>query len=141
LLQSCGPSLLWAAFDLLAPLAGGLLRPRGRGGEECQADGGEEEALGASFAAAARGFGAQKALLLLVEEQSPLRLRAICTTGKLSADQIRACERGKSVSGVSPSVIRSVLASQRPELVEDARLRSEASGTPSLAEGGAGDPG
>jgi DNA-binding NtrC family response regulator len=105
---------------------------------ELSSDGGEQEALSASFAASARGFGAEKALLLSVEQTDPLRLRAICTTGKLSPGQVRACERGESVPGVSPSVIRSVLASRRPELIEDARLRSEPSRTPSLAAGGYG---
>src|SRR5262245_17242913 len=73
--------------------------------------GGEEEAVRASFAAAARGFAAQKALLLLVEEREPLRLRSIQALGELTSEQIRACERGESVPGVSPSVIRRVIAS------------------------------
>jgi hypothetical protein len=68
---------------------------------ELSSDGGEQEALSASFAASARGFGAEKALLLSVEQTDPLRLRAICTTGKLSPGQVRACERGESVPGVS----------------------------------------
>src|SRR5215467_11722363 len=102
---------------------------------ELASDGGEQEALSASFAASARGFGAEKALLLSVEQADPLHLRAICTTGALSAAQIRACERGESVPGVSPSVIRSVLASQHPELIEDARLRSDVSQTQSLQAG------
>src|SRR4051794_6927053 len=40
-------------------------------------EGGEEAALRASFEAAARGFGAQKALLLVIEQPEPLRLRSI----------------------------------------------------------------
>lgn len=57
-------------------------------------DGDPETALRASFAAAARGFGAQKALLLLVEEREPLRLRAIHVLGKLTPEQVKACEQG-----------------------------------------------
>src|SRR5258707_8720138 len=98
-------------------------------------DGGEEAALRASFAAAARGFGAQKALLLVVEQAEPLRLHAIHTLGPLTREQIAACERGDSVRGVSPSLIQRVVASGRPELIEDLRLRADASHTPSL-EGG-----
>jgi len=98
-------------------------------------DGGEEAALRASFEAASRGFGARKALLLVVEQAEPLRLRAVHVMGKLAAEQIAACERGESVRGVSPSVIHRVVASGRPELIEDLRLRADASHTPSL-EGG-----
>ncbi|HEX9941063.1 MAG TPA: sigma-54-dependent Fis family transcriptional regulator [Thermoanaerobaculia bacterium] len=97
------------------------------------ADGDEEAALRASFEAAARGFGARKALLLLVEEREPLRVRSIHVLGKLTPEQIRACERGESVRGVSPSVIQRVIETGQPELIEDPRLREEASRTPSLA--------
>src|SRR4051812_37852837 len=98
-------------------------------------DGGEEAALRASFEAAARGFGARKALLLVVEQAEPLRLRAVHALGRLTAEQVAACERGESVRGVSPSVIQRVVASGRPELIEDPRLSADASRTPSL-EGG-----
>lgn len=98
-------------------------------------DGDEEAALQASFEAAARGFGAQKALLLLVEEREPLRLRAVHVLGKLTPEQVKACERGESVRGVSPSVILRVIEAGRPELIEDPRLQADASRTPSL-EGG-----
>jgi DNA-binding NtrC family response regulator len=98
-------------------------------------DGDEESALRASFEAAARGFGARKALVLLVEEREPVRLRAIHVVGKLSAEQVEACERGESVHGVSPSLIQRVIASGRPELIEDPRLKEDASRTPSLSGG------
>src|SRR4051794_11564050 len=98
-------------------------------------DGGEEAALRASFEAAARGFGAQKALLLIVESVKPLRLRAVHALGKLTEEQIKACEQGESVRGVSPSLIQRVVASGRPELIEDPRLAADASHTPSLAGG------
>jgi DNA-binding NtrC family response regulator len=98
-------------------------------------DGDEEAALRASFEAAARGFGAQKALVLLVEEGEPGRLRAVHVVGKLSAEQVGACERGESVRGVSPSLIQRVIAAGRPELIEDPRLKEDASRTPSLSGG------
>src|SRR3954462_11173178 len=74
-------------------------------------DGGEEAALRASFEAAARGFGAQKALLLVIEQPEPLRLRAVHTLGQLTKEQISACERGDSVRGVTPALIQRVVAS------------------------------
>jgi DNA-binding NtrC family response regulator len=95
-------------------------------------EGGEVEALRASFADAALGFGADNALLLLIEAADPLRLRALEVRGRLRPDQVRACESGESVKGVSPSVIRSVIASRRPELIRDPRLRPAASRTASL---------
>ena len=98
-------------------------------------DGDQEAALGASFEAAARGFGAQKALLLRVEEQEPLRLRAVHVLGRLATEQVAACERGESVRGVSPSVIYRVIETGEPELIGDPRLQADASRTPSL-EGG-----
>jgi DNA-binding NtrC family response regulator len=98
-------------------------------------DGDQETALRASFEAAARGFGAQKALLLQVEERNPLRLRAVHVLGKLTPEQVGACERGESVRGVSPSVIYRVIETGAPELIEDPRLQEDASQTPSL-EGG-----
>lgn len=99
-------------------------------------DGDQETALKASFEAAARGFGARKALLLLVEERDLLRLRSIHVLGNLTAEQVKACERGESVRGVSPSVIHKVIESGRTELIKDPRLQDDASRTPSLEGGG-----
>src|SRR5690349_17212776 len=109
------PQLLVAMNELLGALSN---------------DGGEELALAKAFAASFLGFGAQKGLLLLVEEAAPLRLRALHTQGGLSADQVRACERGESVRGVSSSVLREVVAGGRPVLIEDPRLQADASRTP-----------
>jgi transcriptional regulator with GAF, ATPase, and Fis domain len=97
-------------------------------------DGDQEAALQASFEAVARGFGAQKALLLLVEEREPLHLRAVHVVGRLTPEQVAACERGESVRGVSPSVILRVIATGAPELIEDPRLQADASRTPSLGD-------
>lgn len=124
----------------------GLIKPQGRSYTELlgamnellavlSRDGDQEAALRASFEAAARGFGAQKALLLLVEERAPMRLRAVHVLGKLTPEQVGACERGESVRGVSPSVIYRVIETGEPELVEDPRLQADAAQTPSL-EGG-----
>jgi transcriptional regulator with GAF, ATPase, and Fis domain len=112
------PQLLVAMNELLGALSN---------------DGGEELALEKAFAASFLGFGAQKGLLLLVEEADPLRLRALHTQGGLSADQVRACERGESVRGVSSSVLREVVVSGRPVLIEDPRLQADASRTPALS--------
>jgi hypothetical protein len=54
-------------------------------------DGGEEAALRASFEAAARGFGANKALLLVVERPEPLRLRAVHVLGNLTRELRFGC--------------------------------------------------
>lgn len=99
-------------------------------------DGDQETALRASFEAAARGFGARKALLLLVEDRSPLRLRNVHVLGNLTPEQIKACEKGDSVGGVSPSVIQRVIESGRTELIEDPRWQADAALTPSLEGGG-----
>src|SRR5688500_8078813 len=99
-------------------------------------DGDQETALKASFEAAARGFGARKALLLLVEDRDPLRLRNIHVLGNLTPEQIKACERGESVRGVSPSVIERVIENGGTELIEDPRLQADAARTPSLEGGG-----
>jgi len=94
--------------------------------------GDEKDALSLSFDAAAQGFGADKALLLLVQNEEPLRLRSVCARG-LSEKQVVACERGDSVKGVSSSVIRSVLASRRALVVDNPYLRPESDMTPALA--------
>jgi DNA-binding NtrC family response regulator len=93
--------------------------------------GGEEKALRTSFEDAARGFGADKALLLLVEQADPLRLRRVHVEG-LTDPQVDACERGESVPGVSASVIRAVVGSRATQVIAKPRLWSELSPTPAL---------
>jgi len=97
-------------------------------------EGGERAALVASFDVAAVGFGAQRALLLQIEGTEPLRLHTLHVAGKLAPQQIRACERGEPVEGVSPSVIERVILSGQAELIEDPRLHADAGRTPSLAD-------
>ncbi len=82
----------------------------------------EDDALVRSFESAARGFGAEKALLLRVEGLEPLRLRHITVIG-LSEAQVLACERGESVPGVSASVVRAVLQTRKPRVIENPYLR------------------
>jgi hypothetical protein len=85
-------------------------------------DGGpDEDALRRSFEASADGFGAEKALLLVVEGREPLRLRAIASRG-LSAREVAACERGWSVPGVSSVRIREAVLGGVPVMVQDSEL-------------------
>jgi len=98
-------------------------------------DGDERAALERSFEATADGFGARNALLLLVEGVEPLALACVHARGTLTRAQTQACERGESVKGVSPSVIRRVAQGGQAELIADPRLRQDAGRTTSL-EGG-----
>lgn len=95
--------------------------------------GDEYDALRRSFEHAAAGFGAEKALLLLVEEQEPLRLRGVCLKG-LSEKQVQACERGESIRGVSSSVIRSVVVSRQLTLIGNPLLHADSYATPAIEE-------
>ena len=85
-------------------------------------DGGhDEDALRRSFETSADGFGAEKALLLVVATSEPLRLRAIASRG-LSAREVAACERGWSVPGVSSTRIREAVLGGAPVMVQDSEL-------------------
>src|SRR5262245_50812933 len=76
--------------------------------------GAEEEALRDSFQAATVGCGARKALLLLVEGLSPIRMRALEVKGNLNLEQVRALEEGRSAPGVSATAIRRVIEAKEP---------------------------
>lgn len=93
--------------------------------------GDEAAALERSLESAARGFGADKALLLRVECAQPLRLRRLAVRG-LSERQVVACERGESVPGVSSSVIRAVVGSRRARVVRNPYLLGDGEETPAL---------
>jgi DNA-binding NtrC family response regulator len=100
-----------------------------------RAGGDEKEALARSFEHAAHGFGAEKALLLLVSpaDGGEVRLRSACVRG-LSEAQVAACESGQSVPGVSSSVIRAVVQSRQPKLLENPLFKPRPDGeTPALA--------
>ena len=94
---------------------------------------GEQEALQDSFAAAAEGAGARKALLLAVDASEPVRLRCIARIGKLSDAQVQACERGESVHGVSSSTIRDVIQTRSIRIIEDPRLTASSHQTTAFA--------
>ncbi len=85
--------------------------------EVLTAGGDEEAALTRSFEQAAKGFAADRALLLMVEKRDPLVLRRICVRG-LSEAEVQACERGESAPGVSASLLRSVCTTRVPVAVE-----------------------
>jgi hypothetical protein len=77
------------------------------------------EVLRRSVTATADGFGAQKMLLLVVEDTEPWVLRAEASVG-LTRDEIAACENGRSVPGVSATCVREALSKARAVLVQDA---------------------
>jgi DNA-binding NtrC family response regulator len=95
------------------------------------AGGREEEALERSFEQASRGFAAEKALLLLVESQEPLRLRRLLVYG-LTEPQVRACESGASLKGVSSSVIRGAIQTRRVGLIPNPLGGADPHVTPAL---------
>jgi hypothetical protein len=97
------PALFLALDEVLEALADG--RP-------------DEDALKRSFEASADGFGAEKAILLIVEEGGPQHLRALASRG-LSWEEVAACEKGLSVAGVSSSCIRQALEGRVPIMVQD----------------------
>jgi hypothetical protein len=97
------PALFLALDDVLETLGSG--RP-------------DEDALQRSFEWSADGFGAEKALLLIVEDRAP-GLRALASRG-LTPQEVEACESGRSVPGVSSSRIREAMVSRVPVMVQDA---------------------
>jgi transcriptional regulator with GAF, ATPase, and Fis domain len=111
------PRLFRAMNEVLAVLAEG---------------GGEDGALVGSFASVAEGFAADRALLLLVDDQDSRQMRHLVARG-LDAAQVAACEKGESVPGVSASVIRAAVRSRTTVLVPRPRLEDTPSVTPALA--------
>jgi hypothetical protein len=94
------PALFLALDDVLEALGDG--RP-------------DDDALQRSFEGSADGFGAEKALLLMVEGEA---LRALASRG-LSPEAVAACEAGRSVPGVSSSRIREAIERGVPVMVQD----------------------
>jgi len=97
------PALFLALDDVLEALGDG--RP-------------DDDALRRSFEGSADGFGAEKALLLVVEGEGPRRLRALASRG-LSWEEVAACESGLSVLGVSSSCISQAIERRVPVMVQD----------------------
>ena len=100
------PALFLALDDVLEALGDG--RP-------------DEDARQRSFEGSADGFGAEKALLLMVEGKERRRLRALASRG-LSPEEVAACEDGRSVPGVSSSRIREAVDGGVPVMVQDPGL-------------------
>jgi hypothetical protein len=97
------PALFLALDDVLGALFEG--KPR-------------EEALQASFENATEGFGAEKAVLLVLESVAPPRWRALAHKG-LADYEVIACEGGGSVPGVSSSCIGEAARTRRIVLIQD----------------------
>jgi GAF domain len=104
------PALFLALDDVLEALADG--HP-------------DDDALRRSFEGSVDGFGAEKALLLIVEEGGSRRLRSLASRG-LSGEEVAACESGLSVPGVSSSCIREAIEGRVPVLVQDPQQASGA---------------
>jgi serine/threonine-protein kinase PknK len=110
-----------------------LLRAVTRALEILGSAGDAREALGESFAHAARAFAAEKALLLRVQRPEPLELENVRAHG-LSFEEVAACVEGRSVEGVSASRIRRAVETRAPQLVENSQFESRsASETASLS--------
>ena len=108
------PALFLALDDVLETLGDG--RP-------------DEDALQRSFEWSADGFGAEKALLLIVEDKAP-GLRALASRG-LTPQEVEACESGASVPGVSSSRIRRRSTCRPPSTSASTWWRDWRSGTTS----------
>jgi len=93
-----------------------------------------EEALQASFADAAEGFGAEKAVLLGIEGPGSTRRHALAHKG-LADYEVIACEGGRSVPGVSTSCIGEAAENGKIVLIQD--TARPAGGLVSGALGGA----
>ena len=88
-----------------------------------------DELIEASFENVAEGFGAEKAIALAVAADGSMR--ALASRG-LSPEDIKACEAGQSVPGISSSKIRESLERKGPILVQDPRHIAEGSQTGTL---------
>jgi hypothetical protein len=77
-----------------------------------------EDALQASFAWATEGFGAERAVLLVLTDDEPPRRRALAHKG-LADYEVLACEAGQSVPGVSTSCITEVAETGQIVLLQD----------------------
>lgn len=87
------------------------------------AQGDERSALRDGFRAVARGIQAERAFLARVEGGQ--RVGEVLFARGLSPVQAAALQSGSSSPGVSPTLVRRALASERVQVVEDARLLSQ----------------
>ncbi|MGH9888444.1 MAG: sigma 54-interacting transcriptional regulator, partial [bacterium] len=104
-----------------------LLRAVTRALEVLGARGDEASALGESVAAAVQAFGAEKALLLRVKQVDPLEMESARAMG-LDDAQVEAAVRGRSVEGVSASLIRKAVDAGAPQLVENSQFEGRGAG-------------
>ncbi len=98
------------------------------------AQGDEPGAVRDGFRAVARGVQAERAFLARVE--SAQHVGEVLVSRGLSPSQAQALQCGASSPGVSPSLVRRALDSERVQIIEDARLLSRrAHETGALATG------
>jgi DNA-binding NtrC family response regulator len=79
-------------------------------------------ALRDGFRAIVRGLRAERALLARVE--AGRQVTEVLLSQGLSAEQVRALQSGASSPGLSPTLVRRALQSERVQVIEDARLLS-----------------
>jgi DNA-binding NtrC family response regulator len=91
----------------------------------------KDQILRDSVAAAAEGFGAEKAVLLVVRQLDPWQGRTIWSLG-VKDTEIASLESGVSVRGVSASILRQAVATRDAVLVEDPRHMLEPQATAAL---------
>jgi DNA-binding NtrC family response regulator len=97
------------------------------------AEGDQTAALRQSFEEAAAGFGAEKALLLRVDESEAPKLVSLCATG-LTPKQIAALEQGESIRGVSHTIIRDALETKQLQLMTHPSFRRKAGVTKAFTD-------
>jgi DNA-binding NtrC family response regulator len=94
------------------------------------------EALRGSFENTAAGFGAQKALLLSVEQEpsdEAPKLKNVYAAG-LSPTEISALEAGQSLRGISHSIIRDAIRSRELHVMAHPSFRRKAAATKAFTE-------
>jgi DNA-binding NtrC family response regulator len=120
--------------DPAASRRGDLLVALTRALEVLGTAGDQTAALQESFEAAALAFGAEKALLLRVRTSEPLELEAVRAQG-LTSDQVEACEAGRSLEGVSATLIRRAVETGEPQLVENSQFDGRRAGETGSLQG------
>src|SRR5262245_13553044 len=83
--------------------------------------GAQESALRESFVMAMTGLGAEKGVLIQVREQHPPDVEILHASG-LNAENEAAFRDLRSSPGVSPTVIRTVIDSGEPRLIENSNV-------------------
>ena len=89
----------------------------------------EEKALHRSFNSAVDGFQSQKALLLTIEDDGDPPAMSTIESRGLKPEQVRACETGESVRGVSSKVIRAAIRDRHLKLIKNPFFLADAEKT------------